>query len=94
VNVFPKANKDKTHKKKSLLLRRQRLGASGFKASPGQKVSKTPSKPINWGWWCIPVIPAEVGGSRSEASPGKNARPYLKNNQKNRLGVTQISKKS
>jgi hypothetical protein len=34
----------------------------------------------------MPITPAmqntEVGGSKSKASPGKNARPYLKNKTK------------
>jgi hypothetical protein len=52
---------------------------------PGQKASKTPSQPISWVWWYTAVIPApwEAMGKRNHGLrpiPGKNCRPYLKNN--------------
>jgi hypothetical protein len=31
---------------------------SQIEANVGKKVSKTPSQPINWVWWHMPVIPA------------------------------------
>jgi hypothetical protein len=53
-------------------------------SQPGQKISKTPCQQISWAWQYTSVILAKskVGRSQSQASPGKSARPYLKNNLK------------
>jgi hypothetical protein len=49
-----------------------------------KKVSETVSHETSWAWWCTSINPTrqgvEVGGSQSEAGPGKSMRRYLKNN--------------
>jgi hypothetical protein len=68
------------------------IGLPGF-SQPDRKARKTLSKKKNkqkttttkpsQSWWLTPVNPStlevEVGGSRSEASPGKSSNPYQKN---------------
>jgi hypothetical protein len=55
-----------------------------------QKVRKTPSQPISWGWWRILVIPAtqetEVGGLQSKVAWAKTQDPVQKTTKTKRAG--------
>jgi hypothetical protein len=69
---------------KSQLLRRKSSSRSRFKTRKGKKFSRSPSQPRKLGVVVPPVIPArqEVVNRRItvQASPGKNLKPYSKNN--------------
>jgi hypothetical protein len=34
------------------------IGRIMVQGQRGQKVSETPSQPVNWTWWCASAIPA------------------------------------
>lgn len=43
---------------------------------PEQKVSRTPSQPVSWSWWCTPAVPAmqETIGGRIPVQGGPQTK--------------------
>jgi hypothetical protein len=71
------------HTPVSQLFRKWSQGSGKSKVKDGQKLTILYLKHIPQEWWHMPVVSvtweAKVGGSLSEVSYGKHARPYLKN---------------
>jgi hypothetical protein len=49
-----------------LSYRRQKWKGLLFEASPGKKLTRSPSQPISWAWQCMPVIYTGDIGRRIE----------------------------